>query len=142
MEKFKFYLLLCSVLLFIACGSNTENLVSSPAIEEEDEPIENISYADKIQPIFNTTCGGSGCHTSGGSANGVNLAGYAQAINSVGINYGGRVIISGNANSSPLVDKIEPSPEHGSRMPLGRSPLTNTQIETIRVWINEGASNN
>lgn len=135
-------MLLCGMITFAACGDNTEDLVSGGDPTDGDEPIQNISYAGKIQPIFNTSCGGSGCHTSGGSASGVNLSGHSQALNSTGINYGGRVIVPGNANSSPLVDKIEPSPDHGSRMPLGRSPLTSTQIETIRVWITEGAQNN
>lgn len=142
MKNLSLFILLCGMVTFLACGNNTEDLVSGGDSDDEGNPIENISYADKVQPIFNTSCGGSGCHTGGGSANGVNLSGHSQAINSVGVNYGGNVIIAGNANSSPLVDKIEPSPDHGSRMPLGRSPLSNTQIETIRTWINEGAQNN
>lgn len=142
MKKFSLLILLCGMITFLACGNNTEDLVSGGDPDGDDDPIENISYAGKIQPIFNTTCGGSGCHTSGGNANGVNLSSHSQALNSTGTNYGGKVIIAGNANSSPLVDKIEPSPDHGSRMPFGRSPLTTTQIETIRVWINEGAKNN
>lgn len=127
------------VMIAFACSTNEEDLLTGPGT---DEPIEQISYADQIQPIFNTTCGGSGCHTGGGSAAGVNLASYAQAIASTGNQYNARVIQAGNANGSPLVDKLEPNPTHGSRMPLGRSPLSNTQIQTIRTWIDEGASDN
>lgn len=135
-------MLLCGMITFAACGDNTEDLVSGGDPTDGGEPIQNVSYAGQIQPIFNTSCGGSGCHTSGGSAAGVNLSGHSQALNSIGASYGGRVIVPGNPNSSPLVDKIEASPDNGSRMPLGRSPLTTTQIETIRVWITEGAQNN
>ncbi len=134
-------LMLIGILTGLACIGNTEDLVSAPDNEEEvNNPIENISYADKVQPIFNTSCGGSSCHV-GGSTSGVNLSSYSQTINSIGSRYGGKVVVAGNANTSPLVDKIEPSPQHGSRMPLGGSLSTST-IETIRTWINEGAKNN
>ncbi len=127
------------VMVAFACTNNEEDLLVGP---DPEDPIEQISYADQIQPIFNTSCGGSGCHTSGGSASGVNLASYSQAIASTGNLYGTRAIQAGDADGSPLVDKLEPSPTHGSRMPLGRSPLSNTQIQTIRTWIDEGAQDN
>ena len=135
--------LISIILIILGCTNNTEDLVSAPDTGEENpDPIEQISYADRVQPIFNTTCGGGGCHTSGGNANGVNLSGYTQTMNSTGSSYGGKVVIAGNANASPIVDKIEPGPTHGNRMPLGGSPLSSTQIQTIRTWINEGALNN
>ena len=62
-------------------------------------------------------------------------------MNSVGNNYGSNLVVAGNADESGLVDKIEPNPDHGSRMPIGGT-LTNSEIQTIRTWINEGAKNN
>ena len=62
-------------------------------------------------------------------------------MSSVGNNYGDNVVVAGNADASGLVDKIEPNPQHGSRMPTNGS-LTNSEIQTIRTWINEGALNN
>ncbi len=145
--KFKFSLItLFIIAFFFACTDNTENLTGPDPDDDnngnDNDPIENVSYADQVQPIFNNSCGGSGCHTDGGSANGVRLSNYSQTINSVGASYGTDIVVAGDASASPLFDKIQSSPDRGSRMPLGRSPLSSTQIETIRVWINEGAENN
>lgn len=124
-----------------ACVTNTEDTTSTggPA---DPPPIEDVQYASQVQTIFNNSCGGGACHTSGGSASGVNLASYAQTVGSVGARYGTNVVLPNNAVNSPLIDKLEANPRFGSRMPLGRSPLTNEQIEIIRVWINEGANDN
>tara|TARA_R110002124_G_scaffold252177_4_gene417436 strand:+ start:228 stop:626 length:399 start_codon:yes stop_codon:yes gene_type:complete len=123
------------VLIFAAsCVNNVEDQVP----EIPDEP---ISYASQIQPIFNTTCGGSSCHTNGGSANGVNLDSYQSAINSTGLSYGTLVIIPGNADESPLVDKLGANPEFGSRMPLSGS-ISSSDVGKIIAWINQGALDN
>ena len=130
-----------SVLLFIAviglaCTENTENLVAAPDDNDNNEPISEVSYADQIQPIFNNSC--AGCH---GSSGGVSLTSYNALMSSVGNNYGENLVVPGNANASGLVDKIEPNPDHGARMPTNGS-LTPTEIQLIRTWINEGALNN
>ncbi len=124
------------MLLGIACSTNTENLVVAPENGEEEELIENVSYASDVQPIFNRSC--AGCH---GASGGVGLTSYSALMSSVGNNYGNNVVVPGNADASGLVDKIEPNPQHGSRMPTNGS-LTITEIQTIRAWINEGAQNN
>ena len=41
------------------------------------------------------------------------------------------------------MDKISTQqPRFGSRMPLGRAPLSGTQIAQIKDWIDEGALDN
>lgn len=143
MKNLTFLIVLVLIVAGLACSENTENLITGSDggdDNNDNEPIENVSYSNQVQPIFNTTCGGSNCHV-GGSTNGVNLTSYSQTINSIGSRYGKEVVKPGDADDSPLVDKIEPNPQHGSKMPLGGS-LTSDQIETIKVWINEGATNN
>ncbi len=130
-----------SVLMFLvfigmACTTNTENLVTAPEDDDNNEPIEAVSYANAVQPIFNNNC--AGCH---GSSGGVGLTSYSALMSSVGNNYGENVVVPGNADASGLVDKIEPNPQHGNRMPTGGA-LTPSEIQTIRTWINEGALNN
>ena len=100
-----------------------------------------VSYAQDIQPIFTSSCGGAGCHIDE-STNGVELTNYQQVINSVGVQYGDAIVVPGDPGASPLVDKVEPDPQFGSRMPLDRSPLTAQQVTLIRTWIEEGAENN
>jgi hypothetical protein len=102
-------------------------------------PTENLRFSDHIQPVFHNNC--SPCHV-GQSTNGVRLDSYNNVIGSVGTRYGTEIVNPGNPDDSPLVDKIEPDPAFGVRMPQGRSPLGNDQIQAFRTWIEEGAMNN
>lgn len=94
-----------------------------------------VDYAEQIQPIFTANC--TSCH---GGQSGVTLTSYSAVMNSVGNQYQTKIVVPGDPNSSPLVDKIEANPQFGSRMPQGGSPLTDEQIGLIRQWISEGAN--
>lgn len=105
------------------------------------DPPSAVSYADDIQPIFSRSCSGNGCHINE-TESGVNLTTYRQVINSVGAGYGSRVVVPGDADGSPLVDKLGLRPSRGSRMPLGTGPLSGTEIALIKAWIDDGAQDN
>ncbi len=92
-----------------------------------------------VQMIFNQNCGN--CHI-GARESGVRLDSYDNVINSVGDQYGIEVVQPGDADGSPLIDKIEPNPQFGSRMPENGSYLSSDRIDQIREWINQGAENN
>lgn len=92
-----------------------------------------------VGQIFQTTC--SPCHISE-TTNGVRLNTYNNVMNSEGAQYGMNVVVAGDADGSPLVDKIEPSPQFGVRMPEGGPYLSNERIAQIRQWIEDGAENN
>lgn len=96
----------------------------------------NVSYSTQVQPILNSRC--VSCHGTNG---GVNLSSYSALMSSVGNNYGTNLVVEGDADASGLVDKIEPNPQFGSRMPQGGT-LTGDQIQIIKAWINEGALDN
>ena len=52
-------------------------------------------------------------------------------------------IAPGDPDNSYLVWKIEGRPEiSGARMPRGRAPLPQAQIDAIRQWIADGAQDN
>lgn len=109
---------------------------------DEDLPTEDLSFSNHIQPIFNGSCGGAGCHI-GERQSGVQLDSYDNVINSRGTQYGELIVNPGQPDESPLVDKISSnSPQLGERMPLTGSPLSDDQIQAIRTWIDEGAENN
>lgn len=93
-----------------------------------------VDYDSQIQPIFNASC--TSCH---GGNSGVTLTSYTTTMESVGSQYESLIVLPGNADGSPLVDKIEPSPDHGSRMPQG-GVLPDSSIALIRQWIAEGAN--
>lgn len=93
-----------------------------------------VDYASEIQTIFNTRC--TSCH---GASGGISLTSYNSVINANGNAYGTTIIVPGDADASGLVDKIEPNPTSGSRMPQG-GMLAQEDIDKIRLWINEGAN--
>lgn len=97
------------------------------------------TFTNVVQ-IFETSCGGASCHISS-SQSGVQLNNYANVTGSVGTQYGELVVKENDAAGSPLVDKIEPSPEHGNRMPQGGPFLSDSRITQIRDWIDNGANN-
>lgn len=137
MKKPGLSIMLFLVAIGLACSENTENLVAAPDDDNNgNEPTEAISYQSDVQPIFNSNC--TSCHGSSGN---VRLTSFSALMSSVGTNYGNNVVVAGDADASGLVDKIEPNPQHGTRMPIGGT-LTTTEIQTIRTWINEGAANN
>lgn len=96
-----------------------------------------IDYATEIAPIMSNNC--NSCHISG--SNGFDSSPYADLIASTSSSarYNSKHVIPGNADQSPLVDKIEANPRFGSRMPQG-GQLTASEINKIRQWINEGAN--
>lgn len=96
--------------------------------------IAQVDYASEIQPIFNANC--TSCHGGNG---GVNLQSYTALMSSVGNNYGSNVVVPGDPDASGLVDKIEPNPQFGNRMP-NSSGLAQSEIDLIRQWIAEGAN--
>lgn len=93
-----------------------------------------VDYDTQIQTIFNASC--TSCHGANG---GVNLSSFEQLMNSVGNAYGDRVVVPFEPDSSGLVDKIEPNPMFGSRMPQG-GMLNQSDIDLIRQWVSEGAN--
>jgi hypothetical protein len=96
--------------------------------------VAQIAYSTQIQPIFNSRC--TSCH---GGISGVNLNSYSATMASVGDLYDKKIVTPGNSAGSPLYDKLLANPQFGSRMPQGGS-LTTQQIDLIRAWIDEGAT--
>lgn len=96
-----------------------------------------IDYSTSIQPIFTSEC--NSCHSVG--QNGFDSSSYEDVIASMSppSTYDSKQVIPGDADASPLVDKIEPNPMFGTRMPQGGA-LTQNEINRIRQWINEGAN--
>ncbi len=94
-----------------------------------------VDYSDEIQPIFDEHC--TSCH---GGQSGVTLTNYDNVMSSVGSQYEKNIVVAGEPDESPLVDKIEPDPEFGDRMPQGGEPLSEEEISLIRQWISEGAN--
>ena len=88
---------------------------------------------DIINILSDNNC--LGCH---GTAGGLNLNTYAQAL--AGGNSCGPAFVAGDPDSSPLVNKIDPSVPvcSGGTMPPSGS-VSAEDIASIRLWIEQGA---
>ena len=104
----------------------------------EDTTQESASYSHDLQPLFNTQC--LDCHGQAGSAN-LDLSSYETLMSAESDN--APVVVAYQAEASLLWEKVAlQSPSIGQRMPLGRNPLSQTEISLIEDWINEGAKDN
>ncbi len=105
-----------------------------------------------VQPIFSGYCLFSGCHAGSSPEEGMSL-GEGQTFSQV-VNVAARQLPSINRvtpnqpDNSYLVHKVQGTHldvdvgGSGSRMPLGRSPLSQSDIDLIRAWIQAGAQPN
>jgi hypothetical protein len=103
-----------------------------------------------VQPILTANCALSGCHAGGNPQQGQNLSAGQTFANVVNV----------ASNELPTMDRVEPGqPDSsylvhkiqgthlqvggsGDRMPRGRSPLSQGDINVIRAWIQAGATSN
>ncbi len=98
-------------------------------------PSSNVSYAQHIQPVFNSKCALSGCHDDASRQSGLSLTSWLNTTASF------QIVFPGNPDASKLVLAVEgrttnPMP------PPGRWPLTKNQMTGVRTWVKEGAKNN
>ena len=107
-----------------------------------------VSFKSEVQPIFKASC--ISCHDSGeGSQNsGLVLNSYESLMKGTKL---GPVVEPESAISSTLylvishkVDsKIQMPPHHHDKYAIGEGePLSEEQIETIKIWLDQGAKNN
>ena len=88
-----------------------------------------VDYETEIQPIFNSNCGN--CHL-GNSSGGLNLSSYVNLMSN-------DVIEPGNHQDSELYDRITRDNADTGDMPPGNSELSQSEIDLIAFWIDEGA---
>jgi len=93
-----------------------------------------VSYSGFINPTFQIY----GCPTCHGGSGGLTLTSY-QALMAGGNS--GPAVIPGNGAGSLLVRKLRGTAP-GSQMPQGGTPLPDSTISTISLWIDQGALNN
>lgn len=109
----------------------------------------DVSFANNIQPILSNNC--TLCHvsaggiTSSGNASFLPLnseVSYANLVNK-GSTYtsGGMLVIPGNSSESVLFKRVS-GITAGAQMPKDRPPLSSSDQNLIKTWIDEGALNN
>ena len=102
--------------------------------------LSNVSYNKDVQPILTRNC--SECHSPGKpgfEASGLDTTGYASLMKGGKF---GALVRPGDALSSALNMLVEGRAHSSIKMPHGKEKLANKDIETLKVWVNEGAKNN
>ncbi len=127
----------------VACAGDGTGL-------DGDDGGDEITLSGDVQPIFTGNCTFSGCHAGSSPAQGMSLV-DGQAFSNV-VNVAARELPSMNRvtpnqpDNSYLVHKVQDTHVDvggsGSQMPLNRSPLSQSDIDLIRAWIQAGAQSN
>ena len=100
----------------------------------------NVSFSADVQPILKKYC--LECHVPGGA--GYNASGFDMSSYETFMRGGkfGPFVIPGDPLTSTLNMLVEGRADPSIRMPHGREKLGDREIETLRVWVQEGAQNN
>ncbi len=132
-----------AVLTGVACAGDGTGLALVSGVDQ-------VTLSGDVQPIFTGRCALSGCHVGTNPQLGQNLSvgqTFASVVNvpAVELSTMSRVT-PGQPDNSYLVHKVQGTHVNvggsGFQMPLGRSPLTQTEIDLIRAWIEAGAQPN
>lgn len=129
-----------------ATGAHADDTgtAGAPAQSERDAATPSASFAD-VYAIFAMRCGGgmSGCHVTGMAAGLLMPDARAAYDHLVGIASmkcaGEKRVVSGDADGSVLVQALEGSASCVKAMPLGRDPLSASEMAMVRAWIDDGA---
>ncbi len=129
---------LISVFWLSTCSSSTST--GPPGVIIEDP-----SFVTDIEGIFSNTCSAVTCHGAARQAELTLLRGqvYGNLVNVPSKEVPAkRRVFPFNAEDSYVVVKIEGRQTAGARMPASGEPLSDTDIQNIKNWINKGAKNN
>lgn len=100
-----------------------------------------MSFSEDVQPILERYC--ITCHTTGGQgheASGFSMETYDDLMQ--GTNFG-PMILAGDAENSNMVVLMEGRADPSISMPHGeQETVSEADIATIRLWIDQGAKNN
>ena len=94
-----------------------------------------VNYTTQIQPIFNNNC--TSCHANGGTyAGSLDLSSYAKVIEG---GSSGNTVVSLDHSNSELHNRIILPESNQQFMPKNGSSLSQSDINLIAQWIDEGA---
>ena len=102
---------------------------------------EAVSFSKNVKPIIDQNC--LACHKQGGEgfqASGFSMASYDDLMKGTKF---GPMVISGDSAGSNLIVLMEGRADPSISMPHGSmDPVARKDIETIRLWVDQGAKNN
>ena len=96
--------------------------------------IPSISFANDVNPILSGNCTQSGCHGQQ-EHEAFSLSGYQSVMKD-------EIVVAGKPHSSKIYQAILKFSGEEAMPPLPANRLSDEQIETIYLWILQGAKNN
>ena len=105
-----------------------------------EPPQPQVSYKASVKPIIDQVC--AECHLEGGKGaekSGFRVDTYESLMK--GTHYG-PVIVAGNPLSSSFYRLVSGRVDPSISMPHGKESLSEAQIKSIELWIEQGAKNN
>ncbi len=114
--------------------------------DEPDQDGEALTFVADIQPILNERC--INCHAPGGFAQMVGIpwdfredTAFDDLVNRISSQDADfTLVVPGDPDSSLMFLKVSSeSPPVGEMMPLGGPPLTDSEVQLIRAWVEQGA---
>jgi hypothetical protein len=117
-----------------APGEEVPDPDETPGDDEECDP-DVVYFENEVLPILLSNCAKSGCHDASTAEDGIILDSYAHVMNS-------DVVDAGDASDSELFEKITEDDLDDRMPPPPAAPLTESQINIIRVWIEQGTQDN
>lgn len=124
-------------------------LLTIQGCSKKEEPVaKTVSFSTDVAPVLTANC--LECHKPGGTgqiASGLMLSVEAtpDALSYDGLMKGtkyGPIVIAGNSLGSALNMLVEGRADPSIRMPHGKDPLTDAELETLKLWVDQGAKNN
>ena len=102
---------------------------------------EAVSFSQDVKPIIDKNC--LACHKEGGEgfeASGFSMLTYDDLMKGTKF---GPMIIGGDSAGSNMIVLMEGRADPSISMPHGSmDPVRKADIETLRLWIDQGAKNN
>ena len=115
----------------------------------ETAEVDNSTYHDIQDYVFDKSCANSVCHAAPANSANLNLTyglSYQDLVgrtpqNPAAAAAGMKLVDPGNPDNSFLLTKLMgPAPEFGAKMPFNAGSIHAAKIDAIRKWIEEGAS--
>ena len=123
----------------VGCCALALLLCAVPTLADDAAPAEaaasSVSYYKQVRPIFQAHC--QGCHQPAKPSGEYVMTDFARLT--AGGETGDAAIVPGDLDASYLITLITPT-DGAAEMPKGKPPLAEAEIDLIRQWISQGAT--